>query len=110
MKETTLGANKWLNESKRLDFVSGEDLTNQIKSDIKDLLKKQGLSDPVVNTWLEGHQRYEEDLRGENDVPKNYYEYIIDQVPSKSKDVSEYSVVLNPMEIRTFIIEVDRNQ
>lgn len=111
MKETTLGANKWLNESKRLDFPTGEDLTNVIMRDIKKSLSNQGFSNHGVVTWLEGHERYGKSLRGENDVPKNYYEYILGNLSEeKPSYLSQFSVLLNPMEIRTFVIEIEKNK
>lgn len=103
-----MGANKWLNESKRLEFPTGEDLTNVIQRDIKKSLKNNRFKDHNVVTWLEGHERYQHNLRGQNDVDKNYYEYIMGEI-NRPSPRSAFSITLDPMEIRTFVIQVDKN-
>lgn len=108
MQETTLGANKWLNDSKRLDFPTGEDLTNVIQRDVEKSLEKSAFDDHNVVMWLEGHERYQENLRGKNDVEKHYYEYII----GESQEIpinSEFTISLDPMQIRTFVIQIEKN-
>lgn len=99
-----------MSESKRLNFNTGEDFTNVIERDIKKSLKHTGFNDPHVVKWLEGHERYQENLRHENDVDKNNYEYVISNAKQSMRNYdSGFSITLNPMQIRTFIIQIEKN-
>lgn len=84
IRETTLGANRWLNETQRLSFKKGaplEDFVIQKEMETKRWLK-----------W----KIYQNDLHRSREINE-----IISQ--------DQYKITLNPMQIRTFIVEVKKS-
>lgn len=101
-----MGANQWLEENNRLKFKTGEDYTKVIERDIQKSLRHNGFKDIRTVNWLEGRENYNGETKDRNDINrKNYYEYIIEDAAHISKD-DNFLITLNPMQIRTFVINI----
>lgn len=84
IRETTLGANQWLNEKQRLHFRKGEPL--------EDFSFQNG---PEMREWLKW-KVYQSDLHRGRAMYERYSE-------------DQYKISLNPMQIRTFVVEVKKS-
>lgn len=92
-RETTLGANQWLEENHRLSF-------NESKT-AEDLVHRHE-NDPL---WTEGVKRWlrdQTDGNGVNDHNRESYR----RHQKKFASPGDFMITLNPMEIRTFVIDV----
>lgn len=101
IKETTLGANQWIEDNKRLKFSAGGNLEDQLCGFNK--------SSSVTNEnyWTEGLLHWKQSQTESNDVMSNFSEYVdvkSDNVSSKN----DFVIALSPMQIKTFIVEVTR--
>lgn len=77
--ETTLAANQWLDEAKRLNFTSKIDNLNEIPTSMD------------VQT---------------TETPDQVK--LLDQHKAARDNANDFTITLNPMEIRTFIVELAR--
>ncbi|XP_017786052.1 PREDICTED: lysosomal alpha-mannosidase isoform X1 [Nicrophorus vespilloides] len=96
-KETTLGANQLLGESKRLQFRTG--------SSLDDLVDMYDFYEPVDEqedeNWIKGKQAYRTSEFDANDI--NFH--VMDTL---EEDTDRFQITLLPMQIRTFVIEIKR--
>lgn len=83
LRETTLGANKWLNEIEPLSFTKGDNLEYFVDDGDCDMQK-----------WLEWKAYH-------NDLHRS-------RVPKETKSEDQYKILLNPMQIRSFVIDVKK--
>lgn len=75
VRETTLGANQWLEEGERLQYST-----------------RENLAELVHPGWTDGTNAF------------NFEDEI--QVRTGSGNTATFSVTLNPMQIRTFIVSI----
>lgn len=85
IRETTLGANQWLDENQRLRFKKGAPLENFV-------ITEEGAK---MKRWLKW-KIYQNDLHRGRVVNEAYTQ-------------DQYKISLNPMQIRTFIVEVKKS-
>lgn len=78
MRETTLGANQWLNEVERLQFETKEEAASNEISDSTEFEESNETEDTIVP-----------EAEGET-----YYEH------------TDFKITLKPMEIRTFVVKL----
>lgn len=93
-RETTLGANQWLDENRRLFFnesKTSKDLVHELKDD------------PI---WMDGAKKWLRNQNDGNDVKVNYDQNSQPRYQKKSIAPQDFIIILNPMEIRTFVIDV----
>ncbi|KAF2897558.1 hypothetical protein ILUMI_08618 [Ignelater luminosus] len=101
LRETTLGANEWLNENSRLKFKAGQKLETMVRSN--ETLR----NDPL---WYDGYRKWIRSQHESNDINlrrQNSNTIFKQQENFASND--EFSVTLDPMQIRTFIIDIQKN-
>lgn len=103
IKETTLGANQWLQDNKRLKFGAGGNL-----EDVTDQLDGLNKSSSVANEnyWTEGLFHWRQSQTESNDVTSNFSDYV--DVSNVSSSKNDFVIALSPMQIKTFVVEVKR--
>lgn len=105
IKETTLGANQWLQDNKRLKFGAGGNL-----EDVTDQLDGFNKSRSVANEnyWTEGLFHWRQSQTESNDVSSNFSDYVDVEGISNVSSENDFVIALSPMQIKTFIVEVKR--
>ncbi|KAF5294473.1 hypothetical protein FQR65_LT01599 [Abscondita terminalis] len=99
-KETTLGANQWLEENRRLSFnVSDQRHSNDY---VDDRIAKYLMNDTA---WMHGVKYWKRSQIESNKIDINRYLYNRDD-ENRIKASAGFQVVLNPMQIRTFVIDI----
>ncbi|XP_057661695.1 lysosomal alpha-mannosidase-like isoform X1 [Diorhabda carinulata] len=86
LQETTLGGNQWLSENHRLQFNVG--------STLEDLWADEKISE--YQKWAQ------------NKWKANLKERVIAEAKDLSDDVDNLKILLNPMQIRTFILNIKK--
>lgn len=80
IRETTLSANQWLDEAKRLNFTAKIENLHENRSSM-DVLER----DTILQSHITGRHLSNRAMKDPNDL----------------------TITLNPMEIRTFIVELE---
>lgn len=83
MRETTLGANQWLSDNHRLNFD-----TNVNLEDLWD-------TDKNYQTWAKN--KWNQNMKHREPQTSHH----------RSENLDELLIVLSPMQIRTFIFDID---
>lgn len=90
IKETTLGANQWLEKNKRLDFPAGESIEHILDGKLND----DKIQSHLREIWMRNNDEY-----------SNYVKRDI----SMNDNLEDLVINLTPMQIRTFVIEFKKN-
>lgn len=100
IRETTLGANQWLSENDKLTF--------NVDSTLEDVAKNQTLGEEAQETlWENGWKTWIDNQCETNDID-NPLEKMHGDQQSGTNIMDEFQVTLEPMQIRTFIVEIKR--
>ncbi|KAF5279397.1 hypothetical protein FQA39_LY05507 [Lamprigera yunnana] len=106
-RETTLGANQWLSENKKLMFNSSSEqelvyhyqaARNKVDNDVEHLMNDA--------RWVEGARRWLRNQDESNDVNVKQYMTVDSGDSNESSLTENFVITLNPMQIRTFIVDV----
>lgn len=101
IRETTLSANQWLNEASRLKFNSKSEDSNQIQA------TNESATESVQSTTPKKVQR---SFNPKPDISSHQYlnsKRQYKRYRQDEHDSDKYVVTLKPMEIRTFVIELE---
>lgn len=97
IRETTLAANQWLDEAKRLHFKSDD-------------LDEVSFTTETSTSTISEHGRRHAKLDIKPDVsPRQYFKraHKLTRQNAIDEDDSDLTITLKPMEIRTFIVELE---
>lgn len=93
IRETTLSANQWLNEAKRLHFEAKTEDSNELDS-------STGTTTSEVPE--------QEKLQSSIDIsPRQYYIKANKHHRAIENDENDFTITLEPMEIRSFIVQLE---
>lgn len=111
IRETTLGANQWLDENKRLQFAPGDKMEDDVStykwgSTIFNNRLLFSIDSDML--WEEGRKIWKRTQRESNDVNSNLFEGVQKDDEEDTVKENGYSIKLNPMQIRTFVVDVKK--
>lgn len=100
IRETTLSANQWLNEAKRFNFSDKSDRFNEIPSSTE-LLSSESTQPKSFETQPNPKPEI---------LPQQYFDSSSNKARhhrSAEDDESDFKITMKPMEIRTFVVELE---
>lgn len=103
VRETTLAGNQWLNEAKRFKFTATKDDLNQVSESSETTEETEARNNTIT-------KKNKRSINPKPDVsPRQYHLYRAQykRYRSEESDEDKFVVTLKPMEIRTFIIDLD---
>lgn len=102
IRETTLSANQWLNEANRFKFNSKQEDFNQIQKTNRSIAETVESSTPKKIIQRSFNPKPDVSSRQYFNHKLQYKRY-----PHEEHNDDKYVITLKPMEIRTFIIELE---